>query len=285
VLRPLLLPDTAADVVPPVHLPSSFSPSFSSGPYKKWRLAGQSNLSDLRLSCYLLARSMFTIPVHLLLDLVGAAGLLFATIPCATKLTTSVLSPDRQPNDDQLYSDEDGSATEESQKHFSVRTQNIVLGTASVAGTALGLAVAVLSITDSKGDLWPYHSRVIVSWLQFGIWVSPGFPFSFLFLSSPPNASCTDLIIKKWCDLFSSLSSGVVRVGDGGTPTRSKLGTPPLNGAVTQYIRYVTFHTTHSSVELHCELTPLSRRSYFRSKLLASFVIVIPSGGTIPGSL
>lgn len=84
-----------------------------------------------------------------------------------------LLSDDQSDESDiRLYSDEDGTATEESMAAYSVlwQTSGILIG--SLAGLALALTDAVLAVVDGE-------RRMIAEWVMVGVWVNfQPFPMS-----------------------------------------------------------------------------------------------------------
>lgn len=66
----------------------------------------------------------------------------------------------------ELYSDEDGEATEESLQAFSDKWQKVLIALLSVAGFLVTLALAVLATLK----LTITNSTPLI-WLQFGVWV------------------------------------------------------------------------------------------------------------------
>lgn len=64
-----------------------------------------------------------------------------------------------------LYEDEDGAATEESQKEYSVIVQRYLILTGAVIGLLLSIAASVLSTVHPGGMLF------LENWLAFGSWV------------------------------------------------------------------------------------------------------------------
>lgn len=65
----------------------------------------------------------------------------------------------------EVYKDKDGEATQESQKKYSIKWQNILATIFGVAGFAIALTNAVLSILQES-------STSVEAWLQVGLWVS-----------------------------------------------------------------------------------------------------------------
>jgi hypothetical protein len=64
----------------------------------------------------------------------------------------------------ELYSDEDGTATEETQKKFSVKWQNWILSIVTVAGFAVALVEGVAATIHGWKDMTSI-------WIEFGTWV------------------------------------------------------------------------------------------------------------------
>lgn len=85
------------------------------------------------------------------------------------RLSRSDISKNGQSSE--LYEDEDGVATEESQKAYSVRIQNILATAIAVAGLGVSLAGAIRATLAG--------TNVITWWFHFAIWVS----FSLMLVS------------------------------------------------------------------------------------------------------
>ena len=66
-----------------------------------------------------------------------------------------------------FYADEDGDATDESMRRFSVKWQRMVIGFLSITGFEIALSLAITT-TVHVG----IEDYVVQSWLQIGIWVS-----------------------------------------------------------------------------------------------------------------
>ena len=64
-----------------------------------------------------------------------------------------------------IYEDEDGTATEETQKNYSAVIPRYLILVCAVIGLLLSIATSVLSTTQPGGTLF------IESWLTFGSWV------------------------------------------------------------------------------------------------------------------
>lgn len=104
----------------------------------------------------------YTLPI----TAAGLALILLATLPSAVNIVRS-LGRKGKVHRNGLYQDEDGTATEESQKVFSAKPPTLAICLTSVCGLVLSLANAVL--TESNGS---HHRlrRSVEVWLHCAIW-------------------------------------------------------------------------------------------------------------------
>lgn len=95
-------------------------------------------------------------------------GLAVASLLLITSIHTHFRSRRSSQGTDQsvVYQDEDGEASEETQKVYSVWVQNfLLLAPISVAGFSIALTEAVVGQLHS----WPFAN---VIWLDFALWVN-----------------------------------------------------------------------------------------------------------------
>jgi uncharacterized protein YqhQ len=101
--------------------------------------------------------------------LTGSVGLFLIALLTTPAIYTIVsrLVSRRQASDStrQLYQDEDGTATEESEKAFSDKIQRFSIAVLSVIGFLASLALAVLVTINTPRTFFVEH------WLQFAGWV------------------------------------------------------------------------------------------------------------------
>jgi len=75
-----------------------------------------------------------------------------------------IRKPERVPQD-KLYEDEDGVASEESQKAYSIKLQNILATFITVAGFGVSLAGAIRATVEVTNE------QFVNEWLQLSLWV------------------------------------------------------------------------------------------------------------------
>jgi hypothetical protein len=107
--------------------------------------------------------------VNMVLDIrtvLEVAGLVIASLLLIISIQTHILSRTSDPGTEEpaLYQDEDGEASEDTQKAYTVRLQNFLLVPTSVAGFSIALAEAVIGQLHS----W---SVLQVIWMDFALWV------------------------------------------------------------------------------------------------------------------
>jgi hypothetical protein len=104
------------------------------------------------------------LPLFLSLHVCVAALILSITLGATTYNAFS--SPSRSESSKTgLYEDKDGVATEETQKAYSVKLQNIFATIFTTAGFAVSLTNAVLATQNEEASTTD-------GWLQFSLWVS-----------------------------------------------------------------------------------------------------------------
>ena len=104
--------------------------------------------------------------------IVGSIGLAL-TIPVAIPAAQAfykklVYKKEEDYDPDDLYEDDDGVATEKSQKEFSTLVARAICLGASLSGFLLSLATATVDTAD------PVHGLKDESWFAFGEWVRTG---------------------------------------------------------------------------------------------------------------
>jgi len=93
------------------------------------------------------------------------AVLIVVVILLGFSLRASLQSRSSRPKTEQkLYQDEDGTATEETQKAYSVRIQNILLIIISVAGFSASFVEAIFGTVQA----WSFLTTI---WVDFAVWV------------------------------------------------------------------------------------------------------------------
>jgi hypothetical protein len=92
--------------------------------------------------------------------------LVAVSILLGSSLKASLESRKPRPTADQskIYEDEDGKATEESQKAYSVRIQKFLLVAVTGAGFSVALVESILAVLHS----WELSNT---PWIDFAIWV------------------------------------------------------------------------------------------------------------------
>lgn len=101
--------------------------------------------------------------------------LVFSTLLLGSSFRVSLESRKPSPKTGQSkpYEDEDGTATEESQKAYSVRTQNFLL----IAVSALGFSAALVESVLATLHSWTLSNNV---WINFAVWVGQRIPILHL---------------------------------------------------------------------------------------------------------
>jgi hypothetical protein len=96
--------------------------------------------------------------------LVTVAGLAIVSVYIAAGSWRQLPKAASDENEKELYSDEDGIATEETQKSFSVKRQNWILSIVTVAGFAVALVEGVQATIHG----WTEMTSI---WIEFATWV------------------------------------------------------------------------------------------------------------------
>jgi hypothetical protein len=96
----------------------------------------------------------------------GPAFIAATTIPIIWRFAKNVRRP-KPTNDDGLYEDNDGKATQESMASYSTKKQFIFIFT----GVGFGLAASFALVVDSLAQPLEFNDPLVI-WLTFGSWVS-----------------------------------------------------------------------------------------------------------------
>lgn len=100
----------------------------------------------------------------------GAVGCFFILLVCYSSVSRTFKSasgPGRQGDGEipELYEDEDGTATEETQHAFSDKPPRVLVAVTTGVGLLISLALAVF------GAVRPHGSLFVEAWIAFGAWV------------------------------------------------------------------------------------------------------------------
>lgn len=98
---------------------------------------------------------------------IGCFLVVLASHPSLVRIVKTASSQHQRGDYDspELYEDEDGTATEDTQLAFSDKLPKILVLAASTIGFLLSIALAVY------GSVQPRHSLAVEGWVSFGIWV------------------------------------------------------------------------------------------------------------------
>ncbi|WEW59244.1 hypothetical protein PRK78_004713 [Emydomyces testavorans] len=106
--------------------------------------------------------------LSLLVGIAATASVAIASIPALNSISNRC-RPRKRTSIDQLYCDEDGSATEESTRAFSDTIQRCLIAILSLCGLLVSLSSAVLTTAGVSNAHYP---GPIEQWLHFAIWGS-----------------------------------------------------------------------------------------------------------------
>jgi ABC-type multidrug transport system fused ATPase/permease subunit len=101
-----------------------------------------------------------------------------------------------EPDSHQLYEDEDGIATEETERNFSDKIQKSVILISSIAGFLISFALALLATLRPDLSLWPDQ------WVQLGMWILLLLQATALFLEPNPAGRYTLGVHGAWSALL-----------------------------------------------------------------------------------
>lgn len=112
------------------------------------------------------------LPILLVLHIAITAAVLLLTIIATALFSRSFWSKNIKNVKSELYEDEDGAATPESQKAYSIKVQNVLATIVTSAGLGVAVANAVLGTLDAPHSL--DGSAFEDGWFGVGIWVRLG---------------------------------------------------------------------------------------------------------------
>jgi hypothetical protein len=110
-------------------------------------------------------------PLLLILHIAVTAAVFLLTIIATALFSRGFWSKNSKDLKSELYEDEDGTATPESQKAYSTKVQNVLATIITSAGLAIAIANAVLGTLEAPHSL--NGSAFEDGWFGVGIWVSP----------------------------------------------------------------------------------------------------------------
>lgn len=98
---------------------------------------------------------------------VGCFVIVLLSYTSLLRIVKNVSRPDRQGDGEtpELYEDEDGAATEETQNAFSDKLPRVMVAVTTGLGLLISLALAVF------GAVRPHGSLSVEAWISFGAWV------------------------------------------------------------------------------------------------------------------
>lgn len=109
------------------------------------------------------------LPILLVLHIAISAAVLLLTIIATALFSRSFWSKNIKNVKPELYEDEDGAATPESQKAYSTKVQNVLATIVTSAGLGVAVANAVLGTLDAPHSL--DGSAFEDGWFGVAIWV------------------------------------------------------------------------------------------------------------------
>jgi hypothetical protein len=110
------------------------------------------------------------LPLLLILHIAATAAILLLTIIATTFFSKKFWFKNVKEVKSELYEDEDGVATSESQRAYSTKVQNVLATIVTSAGLAIAIANAVLRTLDEQHS--SNGSGFEDAWLGVGVWVS-----------------------------------------------------------------------------------------------------------------
>ena len=108
-----------------------------------------------------------TTVVSLVIGAVGCFSIVLLSYGSLSPLFKSASRPDRQGDGElpELYEDEDGTATEETQQAYSDKLPKVLVAVTTAVGLLISLGLAVF------GAVRPYDPLFVEAWMSFGAWV------------------------------------------------------------------------------------------------------------------
>lgn len=107
--------------------------------------------------------------ILLVLHIAITAAVLFLTLVATALFSPSFWSKKKKDVKAELYEDEDGVATPESQKAYSIKVQNVLGTIVTTAGLGVAITNAVLGTLDAPHSL--DGTALEDGWFGVGIWV------------------------------------------------------------------------------------------------------------------
>jgi hypothetical protein len=98
----------------------------------------------------------------------GHVVVVFFTVPAVLRLARSIVRPAKKPYEETLYQDEDGIATKESMKAYSIKRWLIM----AHGCIGVGMATSFLFALFTTLDIESIKYEKVMAWMLFCLWVS-----------------------------------------------------------------------------------------------------------------